>query len=355
MIRRHIQLGSTRRKAFTLLEMILSLVILSMVMLAAQSSIMVAAKAVPTGSSVAEATAQCASVMDELVGDLRYARSFSVMTERCVEFTVPDRTGDGQPETIRYWWSGETGSAFMRRINGGEPLILAPSVHHFRLQYDTKSTAGTFELTEGAETIFSSHDTTNSLNNNTVSSGHWRAQYFKPNLPNDTVSWRVTRVFIKGRIKGASHGETRVQIRPALGDMPSPVVAGEAVLLESTLSSTFAWKEIPITQTVVLGPSASACLVLQWQKDADSCDVQFQNGALPDESPFGMLSGTESSWNSSKNVLLHYIFGRVTTRTADEPAHHLVAVRCTLQAPSALASPLTTTVRIIEQSEVPEP
>jgi prepilin-type N-terminal cleavage/methylation domain-containing protein len=348
-------LPSIARRGLTLLEIILSLVILSVVMLAAQSAIMVAAKAMPTNRSVSETTSRAANVIDQLATDLRYAKTVSTMTERVIEFTVPDRTGDGQPETIRYEWDGTTGTALARKINGNDPVVLSPAVHFFRLEYDIITTDGGTVLVEGPETIIASYDVTSSLNNATVSSSNWRAQHFNPNLPGNAVSWRATRVYVKARIKGSSQGETRIQIRPAIAGKPSNVVLAETTLYENTLTSSYSWKEIVLVQNVQLGPLVTACLVLQWDKDAESCDVQFKGSLLFGEPVYCMLSGSDNSWNQSNDVLLYYVLGRVTAPAPGGTTYNLAAVRCTFQAPHANSPAFTTTIRVIEQPQVSGP
>jgi prepilin-type N-terminal cleavage/methylation domain-containing protein len=340
---------------FTMLEVVLSLVILSIVLLAAQSAIMVAAKAVPNSQSASESVASAAGVMDQITADLQYAKTFSDMTANRIVFIVPDRTGDGQPETIRYEWSGLAGGALMRQMNGNTPVAIAPAVHFFELHYDKNATTTNAGTAEGPEVVLSSYDTTNSLNDAAVTESNWRAQHFNPILPADTVSWRVTRVFIKARIRGSNIGETRVQIRPAVSNKPSNVILGETILYENTLTGSFTWKEIPIVQQVQLNPNYTACFVLEWKSDSESCDIQYRGSLLFGEPVYCLLSGHDNSWNPSNDVILHYVYGRITTADPTQTTYNLAAVRCAIQLPSSTSPPLTTTIRTVEQPQVPGP
>src|SRR6266567_831775 len=98
------------RRGFTLLEVVVSASILSMVMLGLASTMVIAGKAVTkTTSDVSSgATAQAAQLF---IRELKTAVSVTEMTATAITFTVPDRTGDGIAETIRYAWSGVAGGA----------------------------------------------------------------------------------------------------------------------------------------------------------------------------------------------------------------------------------------------------
>jgi hypothetical protein len=41
-----------------------------------------------------------------MAAELQYATAINQRSATLIEFTVPDRSGDGVPETIRYEWSG---------------------------------------------------------------------------------------------------------------------------------------------------------------------------------------------------------------------------------------------------------
>ena len=119
-------------KAFTLLEVMISTVIIAMIMLAMTSVMMLAAR---TLTSSGGDVGLVADVIDEINTDLNLAESFSEQTSTAMTFTVPDRDGDGQPETIRYSWSATPGDSIMRAYNGGAEVAIADDVQHFSLDY----------------------------------------------------------------------------------------------------------------------------------------------------------------------------------------------------------------------------
>ncbi|MDP6543715.1 MAG: prepilin-type N-terminal cleavage/methylation domain-containing protein [Phycisphaerae bacterium] len=126
-------------RAFTLLEAMLSTVIISMIMMA-----MVSVTALSTRclNSKGEDVGKASDVIDEITTDLNLAMSFSEQTATAATFTVPDRDNNGQSETIRYSWSGTPGDSIMREYNGGSAVVVAEDVQYFSLEYILKTIGG---------------------------------------------------------------------------------------------------------------------------------------------------------------------------------------------------------------------
>src|SRR5690606_30888846 len=68
---------------------------------------------------------------------------FSERTATAATIAVPDRTGDGRPETIRYSWSGVVGDPLLYEYNGGAALSILDGVQQFRLNGVTRMIPGT--------------------------------------------------------------------------------------------------------------------------------------------------------------------------------------------------------------------
>lgn len=103
------------------------------------ASISIASRSLDDGAGPAGRTLAAAGVLEELNADLALAVSFSERTPTAVTFTVPDRTGDGQPETIRYRWSGEPDCRLLRQVNGEAEVTIAQDVRYFNLTYCLKT------------------------------------------------------------------------------------------------------------------------------------------------------------------------------------------------------------------------
>lgn len=133
---RHIPHNS---RAFTLLEAMLSMVTISMLMLAMFSVMGLATRCLTSrGRDVSNAS----DVIDEITTDLSLAESFSERTSTAVTFTVPDRDGNAVSETIRYSWSGTPGDSIVRTYNGGGEVVVAEDVQYFSLEYILRTIGG---------------------------------------------------------------------------------------------------------------------------------------------------------------------------------------------------------------------
>jgi len=126
-------------RAFTMLEVMMSTVIVSMLMLAMSSVMVLSTRSI---TSQSEDVSKASDVIDEITTDLNLAMSFSEQTATAVTFTVPDRDGNAVSETIRYSWSGTPGDSIMRTYNGGSEVAVAEDVQYFSLEYILKTIGG---------------------------------------------------------------------------------------------------------------------------------------------------------------------------------------------------------------------
>lgn len=97
------------------------------------SSIIIASYVVDDGKDPATKTADAAEVLTDITAELGWALQFRELTNTAVTFTVPDRDGDGLPETIRYAWSGQAGEALTRDYNGEGEEDVIKEVDRFAL------------------------------------------------------------------------------------------------------------------------------------------------------------------------------------------------------------------------------
>lgn len=127
----------TNRNGFTLLELVASLIGLSILLVSLGSAMVIALKASDSTSTPAPATLAGLDALNDLQADLQYALTITEALPASTTFTIPDRNGDASAETIRYAWSGTPGSTLIRRYNWGTSYILASNVHNFNIQYHT--------------------------------------------------------------------------------------------------------------------------------------------------------------------------------------------------------------------------
>ena len=125
----------TRRRGFTLAELVVSMVVMSILMVGLGSAILIASHALPERNTSTDALLEASDVVDGMVGELNCALAFTERSATAVEFTVADRNGDLAPETIRYAWSGVAGNPLTREYNNGSAVTIAQDVHSFKLAY----------------------------------------------------------------------------------------------------------------------------------------------------------------------------------------------------------------------------
>ena len=125
----------TARGGYTLVELMVSLVGASALMVGLSSTIFIALQATDTSSTPTSATIEGNAALTDLLSDIEFATSFSEKTASATTFTVPDRDGNASPETIRYAWSGTPGGPLTRQYNGGTVATLVEDVHDFGFEY----------------------------------------------------------------------------------------------------------------------------------------------------------------------------------------------------------------------------
>src|SRR5687768_7307632 len=86
-------------RAFTLIEMLISLSVMAIIMAALGSTIVLASRALDHEAGPGAATVAARRVTDRMLAELGAATSFAERSATAVAFTVPDRDGDGLPES----------------------------------------------------------------------------------------------------------------------------------------------------------------------------------------------------------------------------------------------------------------
>src|SRR5439155_275969 len=99
-INRTVRAGSHSLPGFTLVEMAVSLAVVSVLMVALGSVVVIAAKALPAAAGPGEVSLAAGAALDTFTSELRYATAITEATLTSVTFTVADRNNDGNPETI---------------------------------------------------------------------------------------------------------------------------------------------------------------------------------------------------------------------------------------------------------------
>jgi prepilin-type N-terminal cleavage/methylation domain-containing protein len=357
----HLYKINNKLRGFTLIELVVSLSIMSIILLGIGSSILIARRAMPDAKSPAQEVITAAQAAEQIASELQYAYFFATHTSREIQFYVADRDGNGTIESIYYYWSGTPGDPLIRQYNDKPAVNVIDSVENFNLEYNLDTTIEeTATENESGETLLSSFYTNEDQKSYSVKDNRWYGQYFYPTLPADTISWKVTRIQFYAKISGILFtGECRVQLQQATaGGYPTSIVLEEKTLLESTLFITYTLQEFNFTNASGLSPDRGLCLVFEWVNGQEACDILGSDGYTGPNSRKLLRSDNEGlSWSElSGNCFLYWVYGTVTT--AGEPQvneiYKLATVNIQLQTSSDTQSLIQTTTKLLNKPEITE-
>ncbi|MCH8823954.1 MAG: prepilin-type N-terminal cleavage/methylation domain-containing protein [Planctomycetes bacterium] len=339
---------ATRRKCgFTLLEIVTSLTIMSVLVVAMGSALIVASRGLPDPNSPLAENISSARMIDQIAAELQYAFTVNNASTTGIEFIVER---NGSPVTINYSWSGLAGDPLVRQYDGGTPVDLFPSVTDFNLSYDlgaavfiTLPTEGSeIELAKYAPILYSGLDYK-------IKELNWLGQYFKPILELDAVSWRVTRVVFRAREHGPNDGLTLVQIRTVDdAELPTSTIIEQSVMIEADLGASYTWRQFVFNNVANISPGHGLYLVLQWVQSKNSAVVEYV------ADPTGFVTTTDGglnwSFNSDKS-LIYYIYGKITM--PGEQAYPIRSVQIGLDTGQVDTTRLQTTALLLNQPTKP--
>ncbi len=109
--------ASHPRRAFTLVETVTSMAISSILLLAMGSTIVVAARAVPSGDETVIREGAVERGLAVMESDIEIATAIT-SGPGGIELAVPDRDGDRTPDTITYEW--DKGDRMVTRYRNGQ-------------------------------------------------------------------------------------------------------------------------------------------------------------------------------------------------------------------------------------------
>ncbi len=114
-----------RRRGFTLVELVSSLFVSSVVIVALASSIGLASRALPDGSRPTQTAVSVQRALDLIANDARFATTLTIVNEGEISLETPDRDGDGVSDIITYRWAGTEGDPLTREYKslGEAPVI----------------------------------------------------------------------------------------------------------------------------------------------------------------------------------------------------------------------------------------
>jgi len=350
--------GRARRShGHTLFELVMSLAICSVLLLAMQSIVVIASRAIPNGQTVPSLNVNGADVMQTISRDLMYATAISEMTSTAITFTVPDRNNDGAAETIRYAWSGTAGNPLTRQYNGGTVVNVLPSVQSFLLAYDKRAVLQPTTYTTSAEALLASNTGLSILSgDSSVTSTNWPAQYFMPTLPGSATSWAVTRVTISAKA-GSAGGQSLVQIRPVdSSNLPTSTVLDQQTMLGSNLTGSTAYQTFTFTNATGLSPTRGAAIVVQWSVGSTASQIHYLTSISLSSEAMATTTNSGGTWSNPLLSDLNFTaYGTYNTPNAPTYKYYLTNVRASVQQSSDTSTTLSLSARVLNEPQVTGP
>ena len=347
------------RRAFTLIELTVSLAVTSILLVAIGSAMVLASRAVPNGKGATGAVLDAGDSLARLTSDLQHARYVAERRPHAITFTVADRDDDGSPERIRYAWSGNEGDPLTRRYNEQPAIEVVTDVRQFRLQYHTATQTAEYPGPPRESTEQLLGYTTSLLGLGTdraeISSEQRIAQTVTPDLPADAIGWRPTRVKFRAGAVGTLDGEFRVQLRPAgVSRVPESRVLEQTLVSETLFSALgLTWEQAGFSNAPTIKAGAPTALVFEHQAGSG---VVGHIEYYEDTRAGGMSFGDENDeWDVGEDDRLrYYLYGNVIERgaTRQQQRTRLSAVEVTLDNAGASDDAMNTRVALLNAPEV---
>lgn len=299
----------------------MAMAVLSILLLGMAGALGISIRAADRGDDAPARALAVTSAVDDLSADLADATAITESTPNSVAFTVPDRTGDAIPETIRYQWSATRAGTITRAMNNKAPVPVATNIDGFSVTFrhrigDTSS--------EGAEQpIFQVNSLLAGLTSSSVSIGdqNWARQHVSPAWDSSVVAWSVTRLRLVATRNGAATGQFVICIQKLPGgNASSPIEVFRTRVDEATLPnvSSTTFTDIPLLPITNLAPNDKLNITIKGYDTAqkDASITYLSGGGLPFNTYFTTSTNGGVTWAapSDNQDMMFELYGTVTTR-----------------------------------------
>ena len=320
-------------RAFTLVELVVTMIIAAMILAAIGSTLVLASRAIPSANSPTACTIEAGTALDQFVAELESAVYISEHSQTAIAFTVADRNADGLAERIRYAWSAAPGDPLTRQYNGGTVAAFVNKVEQFSLAPKIQSITEAYPgagIEDAFDSMLVNMDSGSGFSDFDVKSDKWNGQQFAMSLPGGSMGWRPTRV--KFVVKKAAAGTfSKVCLRPAGVDLkPTSTVLQSQSMDSATLPASYAWMEFPFSGMDRVAPANAQCMVVRYfSGSGNTATLQGCSGS-------GLVTSSDSgatwTYNSTK-ALRAQLYGKVTQPGATQYAvtQYLTAMRIALK------------------------
>lgn len=347
---------SRSRHGFTLVEIVVTIVVMGILLTGLTSAIMVATAALPDDDNINAQTIAARDALEHIAVDLHEAQHITESGSERIGFTVADRDGDGTPEHIMYEWSGIAGDPLMRTYNDDDSSAVVENVHFWALSYTRNNVTEIYPgpgVEDSTETLVKKYDINDTERSFQVTNNNWIAQYITPSLPPDALSYRVSRFSYYARSTGDKDGKNLVQVRlPGSSGCPTGTLIDETTLLEGWLDESYQWTHSWFTEDTRLHVNQPVCvLIRQDGYGSPGCSARYN---ASDEG-MAVTFNEGHTWNCSPAASMQYqLHARITRPGPDQEIVRIytTAIQMTLQTSNSQDSRIETTVNLPNTPEM---
>ena len=283
-------------RGFTLIEMVVSLGIVSIIAMASAGVMRLASRAATTQADPLAEASGPGEALRQIQQDLRLATRILRADTTSLRFQTPDRNGDALPETIEYAWSGVAGAQATRSVNGSPASTFLTNVTGLDFSLEVASVTAGASASNVAETRVVT-EPTSSGGTDDVTCDRAVGIYLGPTLASNVRSWRPTRIRVRMQRDESPRGNVTVQLRIAQGDAPSGALLASWTLSDSTLSSSASYQTFTVPASVVLDRETPVALSILAVNPSTGVEVVAAKNNPPTSNTFvTQLNSGGTSW-----------------------------------------------------------
>ncbi|MCH7702905.1 MAG: type II secretion system protein, partial [Planctomycetes bacterium] len=311
-----------RRRAFTLIEMVGTTLILGITITGTVGAVHVITRAGSQAGEHSQQRAVAALAMNRMRREIGLAITVTSLTSSGIDFTHPDITGDNADDVIAYAWSGTSGDPLTRTLNNGTAQALIPECNSLVFKIETRDRVDSSPVvTETPEVLIASHDIypveyTYTTTSSALQSTSHAAMTFTPNYT-DATSVRFTRAKLSlKKIDWWMTGTLSVEIHSVQAGTQNPAdtVLEEVNTSIADLSTAYLWEEFYFDE---VGLTVGVPFSLVAYTDQTSTYVRWEShlltsGTFDDGVAYRESTDAGATWDDSGTLtqdVRFYVYG----------------------------------------------
>ena len=302
--------GVRARRGFTLAELLVAMTISTTVMMGAVAAIGIGGRAFRSATQGLEST-HAMDGLSRMVADIERAIHFDELTATAVGFYVPDRTGDGAPDHLRYAWSGVSGDPVTLSLNGSAEASVIEAVEDASFDLVVATVVGdpVWVSPPPSDVVaFNRGYSGSPASTFTVDDGVSVAAIVQPTSPGGAATFRVTRVIITMSEPAGRDCDVVVSIHQVNGGFGTPMATAlaSATIRKQDLPTTAGPVQVTFASPPTFNDGDFVAVVLSSAEAKPSADVPLEAspGFLTDG--WVATSASAGSWsiNGTRDMAL---------------------------------------------------